>query len=459
MKAELRRRWDATTDAWRTQLWPVPAVAVTAAVGLGVWLPWMDARFDDVLPDGVLAYLFTGGPEAARTVLSVIAGSLITVTSLTFSLTVVTLQLASSQFSPRLLRTFARDRLVHLSLGLLLGTFTYTITVLRTVRASLSDQEAFVPQAAVTIGYLLALVSVMTLVVFLAHLAQQVRVEWMLREVHSDAKATIRRVLDDGSRGRPRLPALPPRRADGQEQETVRLCAAYSGFFTSINEEALLAAAVQASAVVYVDRLPGDSLIAGTPVARACSQENGSPMSDCDRDELQRAAGAAIGVGFERTAVGDIAFGLRQIVDVTVKALSPGVNDPTTAVHGLGHLSALLCEAASKDLGARLLTDQDGQVRVVLRRPDFAELLELAVAQPRRYGAGDPDVLSRIVLLLGEVAWTVTAPGQLQAIGAQLERVSTTAARQEFDDTEQQRLHGQIGDVRLLLSRHLPPIR
>ena len=153
VRAALRRWSAATADAWRTQLWPVPTLAVAAAVALGVGLPRVDAHIDDELPASVTAYLFSGGPEAARTVLSVIAGSLITVTSLTFSLTVVTLQLASSQFSPRLLRTFTRDRLVHVSLGLLLGTFMYAVTVLRTVRASLSDHEAFVPQLAVTGAY------------------------------------------------------------------------------------------------------------------------------------------------------------------------------------------------------------------------------------------------------------------------------------------------------------------
>ena len=117
------RPWSVFSDAWRSQLWPVPAVGVAAAVGLGVGLPRLDALLADDLPPAVTEYLFTGGPEAARTVLSVIASSLITVTSLTFSLTVVTLQLASSQFSPRLLRTFTRDRVVHLTLALLLATF------------------------------------------------------------------------------------------------------------------------------------------------------------------------------------------------------------------------------------------------------------------------------------------------------------------------------------------------
>ncbi|HSL36359.1 MAG TPA: DUF2254 family protein, partial [Arthrobacter sp.] len=118
-------RW---SDALRTQLWPLPTAAVALAVALGTMLPALDAAVDGRLPDGISVLLFSGGPEAARAVLQAIAGSLITVTSLTFSLTVVTLQLASSQFSPRLLRTFTSDRFVHGTLALFLAAFAFSLT-------------------------------------------------------------------------------------------------------------------------------------------------------------------------------------------------------------------------------------------------------------------------------------------------------------------------------------------
>jgi uncharacterized membrane protein len=121
-------------ESFRSQLWPLPAIGIAVALLLGIALPELDAALDDQLPAFVSDYLFGGGASAARTVLDAIAGSLITVTALTFSLTVVTLQLASSQFSPRLLRTFSSDRFVQLTLALFLGTFTYALTVLRTVR-------------------------------------------------------------------------------------------------------------------------------------------------------------------------------------------------------------------------------------------------------------------------------------------------------------------------------------
>ncbi|MEO8329282.1 MAG: DUF2254 family protein, partial [Candidatus Nanopelagicales bacterium] len=127
-------RFAVIRDSIRTRLWPGPVAAVVAALFAGVILTRIDRRYDAQLSSATNTYLFDGGPEAARSVLAAISGSLITVTSLTFSLTVVTLQLASSQFSPRLLRTFTSDRYVHMTLALLLATFTFSLTVLRTVR-------------------------------------------------------------------------------------------------------------------------------------------------------------------------------------------------------------------------------------------------------------------------------------------------------------------------------------
>lgn len=324
----------ARRESLRTQLWPLPTLAVVLAFGLGVGIPRLDVQVADALPLTLKAYLFGGGAGAARTVLDAIASSLITMTSLTFSLTVVTLQLASGQFSPRLLRTFTRGRVVHVTLGLFLATFTYALTVLRTVRTSTSDQSQFVPQVSVTVAFVLALASVLGPVLFLAHLAREIRVETMLRNVHEEASETLRRVLpelDPTADGCAALP-VPPRSA-------VPLPAGSSGFLTRINEQALLAAAVDADAVVLLDRIPGDSVIAGTPVGAAWPRDAGSFDPDTWSRLGERVA-KAICTGFERTAAQDVSYGLRQLTDVVIRALSPGINDPTTAVHAQPLLGA-----------------------------------------------------------------------------------------------------------------------
>jgi len=433
-----RGSWSVLRDAVRTQLWPIPAIGIGLAVLLGVLLPRLDALVDDSLPSAVTDYLFGGGAEAARAVLAAVAGSLITVTSLTFSLTVVTLQLASSQFSPRLLRTFSSDRFVQITLGVFLGTFAYALTVLRTVRTAADDQEQFVPQIAVTVAFLLAVTSVFALVVFLAHLAKEIRVETMLATVHRDATATLRRVLPDREPNRPpaAVPDIPP------VGEVVP--APSSGFLVWIDEPALLRATRQADAVLTISAPPGSSLIEGVPIGMCWPRRGGEFGADRLRELRDRIA-PAIHTGPERTAAQDVAFGLQQLTDVTVKALSPGINDPTTAIHALGHVCALLTEMSGRDLGPRVLADDDGPTRVILARPGFAELLDLAVAQPRRHGADDPAVLTRLFQLLREVAWLAEDPEQRRVVVEQLGRLRATADAQQFDPAEQAML-GRIAE-------------
>lgn len=206
-------RLDRLQERLRTQLWPWPAVGLLLAVGCGVLLPRLDKRVDESLPETLRDYLFSGGPAAASTLLQTIAGSLITVTALTFTLTVVTLQLASSQFSPRLLRTFMQDGYVHATLALFVATFTYALMVLRAVRAGEGRAQAFVPALSVTVALLLALASVLALVLFLAHLAREIRVETMLDKVHRDAMARVHRsparTAEDNE---PAYPVPPPAR-------------------------------------------------------------------------------------------------------------------------------------------------------------------------------------------------------------------------------------------------------
>lgn len=227
-----------------SRLWPIPVFAVAAAVALGVGLPALDQALDEHVPELLQVYLFSGGASAARSVLEAISGSLITVTSLTFSLTVVTLQLASSQFSPRLLRTFTSDRFVHWTLALFLGTFSYSLTVLRSVRSDTDGGTEFVPDIAVTVAFILAIASVIGLVLFLAHLTREIRVETMMRNVHTETAATIERVLarkpspDAGAVAAEASLSGPEAltASDGQRVE-----AASSGFLTMIDEPALAA--------------------------------------------------------------------------------------------------------------------------------------------------------------------------------------------------------------------------
>ncbi len=437
---------NAVRDTIRTQLWPLPVAAVAVALVLGVAVPRADHGIDSSLPSWVSAVLFSGDPGAARTVLDAVSSSLITVTSLTFSLTVVTLQLASSQFSPRLLRTFTSDVFVQATLGLFLATFTFSLTVLRSVRSAGDAQSVFVPRIAVTLSFVLAVASVLGLVVFLAHLARQIRVETMLRDVHDDASATIGAVLgqrDPSSTAQVETQLSPPAAAH-------TVLARSSGFLVRVDENDLLRCAVDEDIYFVLYCQAGASVVAGTPIGSLWSAAR--PLDRAELKLLEDRIAGAIHIGFERTAVQDVGYGLRQLTDVANKALSPGINDPTTAVHALGHISAVLCELADRDLGPVLVHGSDGQVRVMLSRPDLADLVEGAITQPRRYGASDPQVMARIFRLLEELAWHVPAR-ERNVITSHLERLKVTVKAGDFDGAETQQLAQAAEDVVTALAR------
>lgn len=434
--SDRRGRLAALREKLRIQLWLLPCIGTVLAVGLGLGLTRLDTRTGYTHPSWLTSYLFGGGASAARTVLSAIASSLITVTSLTFSLTVVTLQLASSQFSPRLLRTFSRDRFVQLTLTLCLATFTYALTVLRTIRSSDEGGQDLVPQLAVTTGFVLALASVLALVLFLGHLAREIRVETLLRQVHRETSKTVRRLLPQRASA-PRASAFQPPPANAMP-----LPAGSSGFVLSIDADAVLAAAVEADAIVLIDCCPGTSVVAGTPMGAAWPRTVDTFAPDAGL-RLARQVATAVRTGPERTSARDVTYGLWQLNDVAVKALSPGINDPITAVHALGHASAVLCELADRELGARLLRDQGDSdqgevVRVVLRQPDLADLLAMTLLQPLHYGAHDPIVLAQMFCLLRDLAWCAP-PDQHPAITDQLRTLRAEAAGQRFGPRQRAR--------------------
>lgn len=435
-------------DAVRSQLWPIPVAGVVAAVVLGLVMVRIDAWADDRMPSYAQILLFGGDADAARALLDAMASSLITVTSLTFSLTVVTLQLASSQFSPRLLRTFAGDRFVQWTLALFLATFVFALTVLRSVRGQDAVVSSFVPRLSVTVAFVLTIASVLALVLFLAHLAREIRVETMLKAVHADTEETIRRELSesgDSQRQRPDPPA-----------DARPVLADRSGFLITIDQQRLYAVADELDAIIWVDQPSGASIVEGTPMAFCWSPDRSLELDEKEAGRIQRALTLAV----ERSGATDISFGLRQITDVAVKALSPGINDPTTASHALGHSAAVLSLLADRDTGPVVLLDPDsGQVRVMLARPDFAELLDLAVAQPRHYGAAEPAVHARTLQLLREVAWSSAADDRRAAVRAELDRTVDVVDGQSFDEVTRRQLDQKVEQVRAALRGQWPPTR
>lgn len=402
-------------------LWFLPTLSVTGAALLAALLTRVTV--DQSL---LAALVFTGGVDGARSVLEVVAGSVITVTSLVFSLTIVTLQLASSQFSPRLLSTFLRDRGNQIVLSVFLSTFAYSLTVLRTIHAGDDQRPPFVPDLAVSVAFLLVGASLAALVYFINHITQQIRVDTMMRDVEEETRRTIDRVHPDPLRPQDKEPAAPR-----PPQRAVAVPAPRSGFVQDTAAGSLCQVACEQDLVLRLHAAVGEQVVEGAPLAWAWTREEAAPAPDVDR--LRTPVGDAVQVGHERTPQQDVAFGLRQLVDIAAKALSPGVNDPTTAVHAVGHLASLLGVLAGRRLQPLLRHDEEGVLRVAVARPDFAAYLDLACGQVRRYGADEPAVTTALLWLLREVASCTVTDEQRLCVAEQC-AMALAAAERETDE-------------------------
>lgn len=386
MKLIGRRRviWDYLAGA----LWVLPTLSVVVFLLAGAALSRVEVNGDSPLS----RFAFQGTAEDARSLLIVVSSTMITVTGLVFALTIVALQIASGQYSPRLLRNFMRDRGTQLVLSIFVGAFAYSTAGLYTVGVQGSGQEAFVPRLAVSGSLALALASVGVLIYFIHHLAHSIQIDSIMSQVEREALS----VIDDVYPHQPRSHE-PEELCPEPPMEAVGLPSARSGYVQAVHPESLVTAAVRDDLVIVLARQVGDHIVAGTPIAwawrRSAGQQPGAGV-------LQEAVADAVQVGFERTMVQDVGFGIRRLVDIANKALSPAINDPYTGVQAVHHLSVLLCRLARLRLGDWTVHDDQGELRVAVPRPRFADYLRLGTAQIRRFGAGEPAVTRALIVLL-----------------------------------------------------------
>ena len=399
-------RLGALVEYLRGSLWFGPTLAVIFAVVLGLALTGVSPS-----PGSRLGRLvFSGTAQGAGAILGVIATSVITVTTLVFSLTVLTLQLASQQFSPRLLRTFLREGRNQVVLSVFLATFVYALVVLRAVRSGSGTAEE-VSGLAVSVAFLFMLATIAAFVAFIDHIAQSLRIDTLMRQVESDTRSVID-AQHPQQRGEDDAPPIPV-----QPGDAVPVPARRSGFVTGVSPQSLKRIAARHDVVLAVGPKLGDRVIQGSPLVLSWPHRQGDDGPDADT--LVADVHDAVTLNFERTMQQDVAYGLRQLVDVAVKALSPGVNDPTTAVHAIGHLASLLCVLVVRDLSPLVETDGDGVVRVVVETHDVSYYLDLACRQIRLYGASDPVVAVELLQMLRDVASCATADEDLRAVREQ----------------------------------------
>ncbi|MDN5750685.1 MAG: DUF2254 domain-containing protein [Pseudonocardia sp.] len=370
-------------DRVRSAFWLVSALCAVAAVVLAVGI----VSVDELIGDFQSRFLFPGPPEGARSLLGAIITAMITFTGLVFSITVVVLVLTSNQFSPRILRTFVRDRTIQWSLGIFVATFVYAMTVIRTVLGTNAD-GAFVPRIAVTVAFLLVLASVGLFIVYISHIANMIRVSSIIATIGEQS----RRLIED------RYPAGPPPPTSTPTPtlpDTATVVAnRRPGVVVSVNERGLTEQARRKNLVVALVPRVGDFVPAGAPLLRVC----GDLEPGFEGDLVERVA-----LDDERTMEQDVAFGFRQLVDIAEKALSPALNDPTTACQSVDAMHDLLRRLVTRTSPSGGVADTDGQVRLIVRRYLFDDFLAVAVAEVWHFGRDSTQVPERLTTMLRDL--------------------------------------------------------
>ncbi|CAM4235121.1 DUF2254 domain-containing protein [Deinococcus marmoris] len=419
----------------RNSFWFLPALMALGAVVLAEQVINLDERVGWSALRG-LPWIYGGSVDGARAMLAAIAGSVIGVAGTTFSITIAALSLASSQMGPRLLEHFTRDRGNQVTLGTFIATFAFCLLVLRTVRGG--DESPFVPHVAVTVGLLLALLSLAVLIYFIAHIAGGINVERVVRLVAGELTAAIETQFPERDRGR-RITASTSPAGRPVQAEEVR--ASGSGYLQALDVGALLRLAERHDAVIRLTVRPGEFVFPGMVVAQT------APAA------LEDVQGALI-TGPRRTSSQDVEFAAQQLVEMAVRALSPGINDPFTAIGVLDHLGAALCRISGREAPpAQHFVGEN--LRLMVPVTDYAGLTNVMFHQIRQNGAPHPAVMLRLLEVLATVVEQERAPTRRISLRRHADLTLRAALRETQEEADRQDLEERHQHVLRVLGGEL----
>ncbi len=406
--------------------WFVPGLI---AIALGA-LSFVVISIDRAAGPRGLSGAFDGDASAARSILSTIAGSLITVAGLAFTLTVVTLQLVSSQFTPRALRNFVGDRVNQLTAGSFVGIFLYCLLVLRSVRTRVEGQDGFIPALSVTVAILLAVLALGLLLAYIHHVSSSIQVSNIAASV---ARQTLSRVdrlfpesfgegLGDDPQG-----FLADEDARGSPVEVL---ASRPGYVQVIDvDELVKELGGDGETRIQVEVAPGDFVTPNTRLVRAWA---------CSAEDPSGAVHGAIRLASERDISQDVGYGIRQLADIALRALSPGVNDPTTAVDCIGYLRAVVERLAGRAFPSATRRHPSGVV-LWLRHRTFEEYVEDAFVEVARFASANARVAVAVIEACGSASDAAERAGAadrvalLRSVAERLGSWAVADARTERD--------------------------
>lgn len=430
MKARLITLWEGL----HTSFWFVPTVMVLGACVLSTFTLHLDRTLDEGTINA-LPFVFRNGVDGAQTLLATVAGSMITVTGVTFSVVIVAFTLASSQFSPRLLRNFMRDVGNQVVLGTFIAGFSYCLFVLREVGGPGGD---FVPRISVSIGFALTIASVGALVYFVHHAAALIQAQSIIADVARELDESLEVLYpNDIGTAAPEAQAQLP--ADFASR-SVEVAAEHSDYIEAIDGAGLLSLAETGDLIISLDTRPGDFIGPNEVIARVY------PAERANEDVRATVRGAFI-LSPQRTQTQDEEFALFELVEIAVRALSAAINDPHTACLCVDRLGATLAKVAARPAPSAFRCGRDGRLRIVAKHYGFRGLADAAFNQIRQYGAKSVAVTIRLLEAIRIVAQNAVRDEDRQTLLCHARMVERAAKRAIPEPLDQEDVREQFQRV------------
>ena len=395
-------------------LWFIPLACVAAGVALSLVTIGIDKAFDyQLVPQWI-----SGGPDAAMEILGTVAASMVSLAALVLTITMVVVQLAMGQFSPRIVQRILEDRPSQLAIGIFVGTFAHSVLALREVQ---TGDDGVVPGLAVVVAFVLVIISIMVLVWYVHHIGRSLRVSALIELVGTATRELLDAVYTDHGEA-PRF-------------ERPTICIPRSGVITRIDHEALVRIATAGDCVLTLVPALGEFVPAGAPLLES--------SQDTARIDVQ-AAIRAIEISLERTLDQDVAYGLRMLVDIAERSVSESpFLDPTTAVQAIDRLYDCLRQLAPRPFPDGQYRDETGKVRLVTRTVAWDDYVHLAFDEIRIAGGQSPQVVRRLRAALEDLIEIAPAERR-KPLQRQLELLES-GAQNGIDEATDQR-HSSLGD-------------
>ena len=444
MRTQIRNAWESL----QTSYWFIPTVMVVGAAGLSAVTQELDSRYQFDVANR-LPGVFEGGPDGARSMLATIAGSMITAAAVTFSITIAALATASSQFGPRLLRIFMRDTGSQVVLGTFVGTFIYCLLVLRLV--PVGDDTISVPHFSTTTALILAVISIGVLIYFIHHMASMLQVANVASRVGEELLHAINGLFPDDLGWEPTeddaIDLSDAGSAVLPDVNQKSVAADRIGYIQAIDEETLMETAISHDVVIRVVLRPGAFVIPDTQLAVVWPSERATQALEAELQDVFL-------VGPRRTPFQDIELYFDELIEIALRALSPGINDPYTAFTCIDWLTAGITSLARFRLPSRYRKDGDGTLRVIADGPSIELLLDHIFDRIRNVAGTTPSVVQKLLDAAEIIAPFIDDADEAATLRKHLTAIGALVRASGFAEHERREL--DAGYTRALAALNVP---